>query len=408
MPAGKTSENLILALLTLNFGATFLARNSLGYLIPFIRPELDLSNARIGLLSSGLALAWALSSLALSVAVRPGIARRSLLVALAMLTASASLCGAYAGSFALLLAARVATGLFSGPVLPIAQSIVTDVSAPSHRGLRMGILQTFGGALFGSLLAPLVLVPIAAERGWRAALLAAALISAAASVLLARFLALPETIEHVAPRAAARAGEAAFGAAVGNHNVRICSLIGVAMVAWLIVGLTFFPLYLVSALHATDAEMSRLMGVLGASSMVAAVLVPHLSDRHGRKPVMVIFTLVGMLLPLALLLAQGAGIALAFAMFGGALAGGTFPLFMATIPAESTPAGLAASSIGIVQAIAEIVGGVVAPFGAGWLSDDLGLRAALWLCMGCAAVAGLLAMTLKETAPRHVRPAIPS
>jgi MFS family permease len=404
MPAGKTSENLILALLTLNFGATFLARNSLGYLIPFIRPELALSNARIGLLSSGLALAWALSSLALSAAVRPGTARRSLLAALALLTALASLCGAYAGSFALLFAARVATGLFSGPVLPVSQGIVTDVSAAAHRGLRMGILQTFGGALFGSLIAPLVLVPIAAASGWRAALLAAALMSAAASILLARFLALPEAAAHVTPCAAAPAGEAGFAKAVSNHNVRICSLIGVAMVAWLIVGSTFFPLYLVSAVHASDTEMSRLMGVLGASSMAAAILVPHLSDRYGRKPVMIIFTLVGMLLPLALLLAQRAGFGLAFAMFAGALAGGTFPLFMATIPAESTPVGLAASSIGIVQAMAEIVGGVVAPFVAGWLSDDLGLRAALWLCLGCAAAAGLLAMMLRETAPCRVRP----
>lgn len=399
MRPGKTSENLILAVLTLDFGTTFLARNALGYLTPFLSPALDLNNAQIGLLSSGLALSWALSSLTLSVVVRSGAPRRALLATLALLTAFASLGGAYAGTFAFLFAARIATGLFSGPVLPVAQSIITDVSEPSNRGLRMGILQTFGGALFGSVLAPLVLVPLAVASGWRAAFLVVALMSFAASILVGRFLAVPESLGHVGPRTAAASSGPSFVDAIGNRNVRLCSLIGAAMVAWLIVGLTFFPLYLVSVLHAGNGNMSRLMSVLGASSMVAAILVPHLSDRHGRKPVMVIFSLLGMLLPVALLIAPNAGLGLSLALFVGGLAGGTFPLFMATIPAESAMIRMAAASIGIVQAAAEIAGGVLAPLIAGWLSDGFGLRAALWFCVGCAALAGVLALALKETAP---------
>lgn len=83
----------------------------------------------------------------------------------------------------------------------------------------MGILQTFGGALFGALLAPPVLVPLAD--------------------------------------------------ALRSRNVSLCSLIGGAKVAWLIIGTTFYPLYLLNVVHATDGQMSCLMSVLGIVQGIA-------------------------------------------------------------------------------------------------------------------------------------------
>ena len=56
-------ENMLMLLLCLNFGIVFLDRNAMSYLAPFVQPDLNLSNEQIGLLASGLSLAWAISGL---------------------------------------------------------------------------------------------------------------------------------------------------------------------------------------------------------------------------------------------------------------------------------------------------------------------------------------------------------
>ena len=50
------------ALLSLNFGFVLFDRNATNFLMPFIQPELGLSNTEVGLLSSGLSLTWALAA----------------------------------------------------------------------------------------------------------------------------------------------------------------------------------------------------------------------------------------------------------------------------------------------------------------------------------------------------------
>ena len=63
--------------------------------------------------------------------------------------------------------------------------------------------------------------------------------------------------------------------------------------------------------------------------------MPGLSDRIGRKPVVVAFSAVGALVPLAVLHYDGSLAILGLLVFVGWSASGVFPLFMATIPAET-------------------------------------------------------------------------
>jgi hypothetical protein len=57
------------------------------------------------------------------------------------------------------------------------------------------------------------------------------------------------------------------------------------------------------------------------------------------------------------------------------------------------------SAIGLAMGTAELLGGVVAPSIAGRAADAFGLAAPLWLCLGFALLAGMLALMLEETAP---------
>jgi len=149
--------------------------------------------------------------------------------------------------------------------------------------------------------------------------------------------------------------------------------------------------------------MSQLMSVLGISAAAFSFVVPRLSDRYGRRPVIVLFCLVGALVPLAALYFQGSTLLLGLLIFLGWSASGTMPLLMATIPAETLPLRYLASATGLVVGLGEIIGGVSAPTLAGRAADLYGLQAPLYIQAGCAILAGVVALGLKETAPARVR-----
>ncbi len=50
----------------------------------------------------------------------------------------------------------------------------------------------------------------------------------------------------------------------------------------------------------------------------------------------------------------------------------------------------------------ELIGGVLGPFAAGYRADVFGLQAPLWIMFVLASGAGLVALGVRETAPRIV------
>jgi fucose permease len=81
---------------------------------------------------------------------------------------------------------------------------------------------------------------------------------------------------------------------------------------------------------------------------------------------------------------------------------GCFTLFMATIPAETVPRAVMATALGLIMGTGEIVGGFIAPYLAGRLSDAFDLNASMLISSGAAAVVVLLSFALKETAPIRI------
>jgi MFS transporter, ACS family, hexuronate transporter len=130
--------------------------------------------------------------------------------------------------------------------------------------------------------------------------------------------------------------------------------------------------------------------------------VPGLSDRLGRRPVVALCNLLGVLVPLAVLNWHGSLYVLGALIFIGWAASGTFPLFMGTIPSETIPASYVATSMGATVGVGEILGGVSAPALAGTAADHYGLTAPLFIQIACAVAGALTALALKETAPRRV------
>lgn len=395
-------ETRLIWVLGISFGILFFDRNAANFLMPFIAADLKFTNQQVGLVASALSFTWAIAAF-LGGAYSDRTGRRKVMMLVSVVAFSlCSFLSGLASSFVALFLVRMLMGIAEGPFLPVAQSLLAAESSDSRRGHNMGVLQNFGSNLLGSFAAPLVLVAIATAYTWRVSFFFAGVPGLVMAALIWRYV--HEPAAH-APSAGATKRDAAMRPSemLRHRNMWLCMLMSIVMVAWMVLGWAFLPLYYIKVRQVSSGDMSRLMSVLGLSAAFFSFIVPGLSDRLGRRPVVLAFNLLGLLVPLAALYFNGSLYTLAFLIFVGWSASGTFPLFMGTIPSETIPARYVATSLGMVVGLGEILGGVGGPWIAGWAADLYSLRAPLFIMGGCAIVGMLLAIFLKETAPVRLR-----
>jgi MFS family permease len=394
-------EQRLIWVLGITFGFLFFDRNAAAFLMPFIMKDLGFNYRQVGLVASALSFTWAVSAF-LGGAFSDGTGRRKpVLLASAIAFSLCSFLSGLAGSFATLFAARLLMGLVEGPFMPVSHSLMARESALDKRGHNMGVLQNFGSNLLGSFAAPLVLVSIAQYWNWRDAFFLAGVPGLVMAFLIARYV--HEPPRSTEPRAHATVSDAVrYLTLLRYRNMILCVVMSIFMVSWMVLGWVFLPVFYINARQLSADEMKVLMSLLGLSAAFFSFIVPGLSDRLGRRPVVVAANLIGVLVPLAALYFHGSLYVLGVLVFVGWAASGTFPLFMATIPSETIPARYIATAVGLSVGVGEILGGVSAPAVAGAAADRYGPSTPLWIQAACALVGALLALALKETAPRRV------
>ena len=396
MPSNKffSYENKLLILLSFTFGFVLFDRMALNFLVPFFDKELGLNNTQIGLLASLLALAWAISGYVIgTLSDKTGKRKQYLIIAVAIFSICSFISG-LAASFAFLLLARIIMGFAEGPVLPLAQSIMVGASTEKRRGFNMGFMQSFGSNLLGTMLAPIILVALATNYGWRNAFFIAGVPGLVLAIL--GFFYIKETQTIVVKE---KKQKTSIPDLLKYRNVWVAILLSCCMMTWMFAQITFMPKYLIAIKHFAEEDMGKTMGAFGLGSIIWGALVPALSDRFGRKPMVIIFFLLSMLMPLSVVYSGNSFSSLAPLVLLGASTMGCFPIVLATIPSETVPRQYIAQTLGLVMGIGELVGGFVAPAVAGWSADTFGLQAPFLIAAGAALVASLLAFLLVETAP---------
>jgi MFS family permease len=393
-------ENRLIWVLTITFGFVFLDRNATSFLMPFIADDLHFTNSQVGLVASALSFTWAIAGfLGGAYSDRSGNRKRLLLGSVIAFSLCSFISG-LAASFGALFSIRLLMGLAEGPILPISQSLVAVESTAARRGNNMGVMQNFGSNFLGSFVAPLVLVAIASAYSWRWAFYVSGVPGLVMAVLIAKYVRQPARSlvpgAVSTPHAERRMG---FGEMMRHRNMGLCMSMAIFMVAWMVLGWAFLPIFYTKVRHIDTRQMSMLMSVLGLSAAFFSFVVPALSDRFGRRPVIVIFNGIGLLVPAAALYFQGSIYLLGALIFIGWSASGTFPLFMGTVPSETIPARYVATSLGMVAGLGEVLGGVGAPAIAGRAADDYGLQAPLIIMAICGLIGTALALFLRETAP---------
>jgi MFS family permease len=386
-------ENKLLVLLSFTFGFVIFDRSALSFLVPFFDKELGLNNTQIGLLASLLGLAWAASGYLMgTLSDKKGKRKQYLIIAVAIFSICSFISG-LAASFAFLLLARIIMGFAEGPVLPLAQAIMVDASTEKRIGFNMGFMQSLGVGLV-MIPAPIILVTLATNFGWRNAFFIAGVPGLVLAALGFFFIKEKKSMEVKEKK---QTTSVAF--LLKYRNVWVAILLSCCMMTWLFAQMTFMPQYLIAIKHFTAEDMGKTMSAFSLGALIWGVVVPALSDKFGRKPLVIIFFLLGAFMPLGIIFSGNSLMSLAVVVLLGASTMGCSPIVLATIPSETMPRQHIAQTLGLVGGVAELVGGFVVPVAAGWSADQFGLNAPFLIAAGAALCAGLLAFLLYETAP---------
>jgi MFS family permease len=206
-----------------------------------------------------------------------------------------------------------------------------------------------------------------------------------------------ETVPPIADAAVAPGG--GLAALLRNRNVMISALIAGIFTAWLTIQNVFMAVTMTRVNGFTTTEMGMVLGVAGFGGLAGGIIVPALSDRFGRKPMVVLSGLVCIFAPVAMLTITDSPVLLAGAMALGWLTVGCAPLVIAVVPGESASAESFTTAVAVSLLSAELLGGVVTPPLVGWAADLWGLQAPFYIAIGLALVVATLGLLLRETAP---------
>jgi len=291
-------------------------------------------------------------------------------------------------------------GLAEGAFTPASIVATLDASKPSRHGLNLGIQQNMV-ALVGLGLAPLIVTQLLeVVPSWRWVFLLVALPGFIVAYLMFKVL------RNTTPKQAALHSQThdvtkhKWQDALKYRNVplNICG-----MFCWLTVVTVmgaFFPNYLIDHLQLTVPQMGFVMSGIGFGGSVGNVLMLALSDRLGRKPILVFNVIVAVCALLALRQVGSDPWQLFGLVFITMFC--VFPnvtLTVGPLTVESVPATLMTTASGFVIGVGEIFGGGVVPVVAGFVAKNYGIVhiptvAAVGMSLGL-----IVAVFLKETAP---------
>ncbi len=365
-------------------------------LLPLIGNDLGLSFSQIGSIMTCQAAAGAISNLPGGMAV-DHIGRKGLLMAVALSWIGLPyLVMGLSHSYWMLLGCAALVGIGNNLWHPTAIPLLAQ-NHPQRSGLVVSI-HAMGGHV-GDALAPPVVGAMLAVLSWRDVVIMNVVPGVFASALL--LIALGRSGRgNMAPghEAAKPRKEAPSVAGVlsllADRTVATLSL-GSAMRAMTAMTLlAFLPVFLAKEMNYSPVWIGNVLFALQAAGFVAAPVCGHLSDRMGRRNI--IMTSMAMSGVVLLFMAL-AGRSPAFALFVAVLG---FFLFAtrSVLQAwllDATPKHLAGTTIGILFG-AQAVGGAIGPFVGGVIADQYGLAATFYFLAATIVVANLFILITPE------------
>lgn len=387
------------ALLSIGFGLVGLDRFMILPMFPAIQKDLNLGYQELGHIAGALSIAWGISGFItgrMTDRIGPRKVVVGSIIAFSLLVGVSGL----AGGLMSLLVIRALMGLADGAYTPPSIVATLEASAPHRRGLNLGIQQAML-PLFGLALAPILVTQLLDFVDWRWIFLLVTPPGLLVAFLLYRVLRDPELPNRDNPAGSQGNADHKWTDALAFRNVRLNMIGQLCWLTCLIVTSALLPSYLTDYLHLDVPSMGFVLSGIGFGACVGTVAMPWVSDRLGRRPVMLLSTAggFGSLIVFASLGAQPGPLFLAlFATHFFNFA--CLTLTVGPLSSESVPNGLAGTATGLAIAVGELFGGGVAPVLAGYVAEKFGIQHILELAIFAMAAGFINSMFLIETAPR--------
>jgi len=392
----RAYEAKAVTLMALGFGIVGLDRFIINPLFPIIQKDLGLSYQDLGVISAVLALTWGVAAL-FTGQLLDRIGRKKVIVpAVLIFSVLVGVTGLGTGLGSLLLI-RGLMGLPEGAYVPASIVVTIEASKPSRTGLNIGI-QQMANPLIGLGLGPIFAVGLLKLLpSWHWVFGAAALPGLVLALLM--MVVLREHGPSLTVKAAETSILDTWRHLLGYRNV-VCNTLG--MFCYLSCAMTlsaFMPSYLTDHLGLPLSQMGGVLAGLGVGSCLGMVALPAISDRLGRKSVMLsaLAVLSVVLLWLPTIGAEPGklfwALFLATFMLAGVIAINVGPLTSSSVPPH-----LAATATGAVVGLGEIFGGALAPALAGGIAQAFGITIIPVVAL-VAAVVGLVILAFGVQEP---------
>lgn len=342
--------------------------------------------------------------------------RTTLLASMALMTAAmlATAClptaaqiGPMAGVLLLLL--RCVMGFAVGGEYTGVVAYMLEGAQPGRRGLVTSLAAAtseIGGLLaagVAALTVSLLPTPALDSWGWRIPFFFGAAL--AGSILLVR-ASMEESPEFEMHREEGRLHKRPLVRAMRNHRSGVLRGFAISALGSITyyVGITYVPVFLTSAGSLTEAQALQLATVAGVAVIVVTPFVGMLSDRVGRRPVLIGLAVLAAALPYLLftmLAGAASGAALTGAVLLAMLAGGVSAVG-AVATAEQVPAEGRLSGLALGATTATALFGGLTPWLAQWWMETTGSPAAPGIMIAVVALGVLpVLLALPETRPRR-------
>ena len=366
-------EFKVVALMTIGFGLVGLDRFIINPLFPVIQKELNLNYQDLGLISGILALAWGVAS-AMSGPLSDRYGRKRVLVpAVVIFSLLVASTGLAVGLFSMLLL-RGLMGLAEGAFVPSSIVATIEASKPSRMGLNIGV-QQMAAPFVGLGLGPVIgiaLLDVLPSWHWVFAVIAVP------GLVLAFVLSKVMRDTHALVQSIQSEDQVSFKDILPIKAVWVHTLVMVCMFTSAIPMAIFFPNYMTDYLHLSLEGMSQMMIGLGLGSLTGTVILPALSDSLGRKPLMVLGTLVSVVCVAWLPTVHAGGLELFTVIFLiSFMNAGVIAITIGPMTHLTTPAHLVGTATGVGVGAAEVIGGAIAPAIAGMMAQHIGIETVL-------------------------------
>ena len=168
-------------------------------------------------------------------------------------------------------------------MIPQTQSILAMESSERRRGFNLGFTMNTSNALFGSILAPVLIVALATKFDWHMAFYLTIIPGIILSIFILKGVKNPDPAKFHAMHATTSTEKVKVKDVLKNRNIWLSIVVFSLVMTTLMAFQIFGPTYLVQAKGLSATTMSFVMASFGVGYAIFGFLIPAISERTGRK-----------------------------------------------------------------------------------------------------------------------------